>query len=172
MNRRPEAPRAVRGAVFAVVAVWLAAMAHASAGGALPDPAVMVTAGGLLAFAAAGAARKIRRLPEIGGALLTAQVLLHLLFAVAGHHGGAALPVGSMLVAHVVAAAVSAVVMAGAEAAAARVRRGYRRLLGLLAPDLPAVERGWSVRRPAHSGTGSALEVVNLRRRRGPPILG
>lgn len=94
--------RALRAAVLALVALGLAATAHALAGGELPSPWTLAMAMGPLAAGAAVLTRRQLRTPSLLGWLATTQLLLHGFFAagspagdanavVAGHgHAGAA----------------------------------------------------------------------------------
>ncbi len=163
----------MRAGFFTVVTVWLAVMAHAGAGGDLPDPATLVSGGAVIGFAAAGCAGRSRRFPEIAAALLGAQIGLHLLFAIGAHHPGAVLPTGPMLLAHLAAAVLSAGILAGAEAALDRLRHEVRRFLFCLAPADSIDDRSRSVLTISEPND-TRLGIRWLRRcpRRGPPQVG
>jgi hypothetical protein len=114
--------RATRTALLGIAAAVLAAVAHTSAGGVPPSPALVLGVALLAALACWRASR--RRLGAVRCALVAAgvQATLHLAFAVSSPaspgHGG-----GWMLAAHVAAGAAFGVWLAVGEAAFWRTAR-------------------------------------------------
>ncbi|MEO9222694.1 MAG: hypothetical protein ABI251_13165, partial [Mycobacteriaceae bacterium] len=118
----PTSPRArcLRAAAVAGVVVTLAAAGHDLGGGGLPDPAVLLTGSAAVGVAVTGLARTRLNTRTLLGVLLGAQVGLHLLFGLTLHPAaaaGQAPPVLTMLTFHVLAALLSAVVLANADRA-------------------------------------------------------
>jgi len=190
MRERPL--RALRGAAAATVAVLLAAVSHTLGGGAAPSPAILVGVSALawpLATALVG-----RRLRPTGlaASVILAQAILHVVFAltngVNGVHAGAlhehgslvldsagvmahtAAPTPPMLIAHLVAAIASFVLLFAGErmirALAAWTHAVLGRALAIIQRPLVGAR--------VSSGFSSAPRVRVTRgsvRRRGPPLL-
>ncbi len=166
--------------VFGGLCTLLAAAGHAAAGGGLPDPAVLAGAGAVAGLAVSGSAHRPARLRVVFPALLTAQLLFHLLFSVAGRHSGGhagtssgGLGLWAMIGFHLVAALLSAAALTRAERAAAAVARGFRRLVlaGTRTPAPPErpglgrlQRRERDSRRPVAAMVGAAAGW------RGPPL--
>lgn len=179
--------RALRAALFAAVAVILAAMGHSSLSAYdLPPSALLIAlcvtwAGGWLA---AGRRRGVR---AIGAGLLAVQGALHLIFsggrpsAVQHHHGHQRVDVGTdlaadsgMLAVHLVAAAGCALWLAHGEAALFRLARTALataftplRLL-LTAVRLPEPPRP-APRPAARPSRLHGVVLAHIVVRRGPP---
>jgi hypothetical protein len=175
--------RAARAVVFATVCVGLAITGHMMAARA-PVPPVAVV-GGLAVMITVGVALAgtERSLPTILAGLLGGQFMLHALFAAAQHgqhlgHGAAMAPSssggGTMALAHVVAAVVSAWWLRRGERAAwalarriaAAVVRPARTLRQALLP-LRSAPRRWAV--PARSAAPRCGFLRHVVVRRGPP---
>jgi hypothetical protein len=176
--------RALRAALFAAVAVILAAMGHSSLSAHDIPPSALLVALGVTAAAGWFAAGRRRGTHAIGAGLLAVQGALHLIFSDAGrpvehHHGHQAeaamgLADGAgMLAVHLVAAAGCALWLAHGEAAFFRLANAalafaftpLRLLLGVVRlpePPRPVVR---PVVRAPHHGVVLAHTVV----RRGPP---
>lgn len=187
--RARRASRALRAGAASGVSTVIAATAHTLAGAGAP-PWWLVLAVALLAWPAA--VWLVGRRLTIAGtsaAVLVAQSLLHLAFAAVGtaapqspvphvgHHAGqASLAVAEvghlhldlgMIIAHVLAAALTVAVLTRGERVLRRIARGVRRLLSRAAatPALPSVPlmRAFRTDVPAVRLFLSALS------RRGPP---
>jgi hypothetical protein len=174
--------RAARAVVFATVCVGLAITGHMMASGAAVPPAAVV--GGLTVMVTVGVALggTERSLPTILASLLGGQFVLHALFAAAQHgqhlaHGGTAPSSsggGTMTLAHVVAAVVSAWWLRRGERAAWALARRVAaavvrpaRALRPSPPPRPPAPRLWTVpARPVAPRSGLLRHVVV---RRGPP---
>ena len=100
----------MRAAVFTVITSLLAAMGHVQGGGHLPDPAVLVTVAVVVGGSLSGSADRRRNGPEIVVALLTSQVVFHLLFTL-GPHGESYRAAPQMVGFHLLAGLASAWVM-------------------------------------------------------------
>lgn len=188
--------RRLRAGLFAVLVVQLSALGHLAGGGNVPGLSVLLTATAVIAPAAAALARRQRGFTAILSALALAQVLLHLLFGLTGHgsagsgshHGNRAhtvlsahqgMPMGTMadltsprmLAFHLIAAAVTALVLTRGEAAAFRLaslwRRLVRRTLVLLLPTPAGPQR---LPRSAILVTPAARRLTVRHARRGPPV--
>ncbi|MFC4590762.1 MFS transporter [Sphaerisporangium corydalis] len=184
--------RLARSAVFTVVCLTLASVAHWFAGGAAPSAAVM-TAGGLVVMTGTALLAGRERSPvTVTGLLLAAQAVLHLLLGPADLPGGPphgpvpggppqehALSVSAgMLVAHLTAALLTAWWLSRGEsalwsvlrAAGAYALRRVRWLLALLwrdEPPAPAVP----FRRAAPAFSPARDQVLrHAVVRRGPPV--
>lgn len=167
--------RLLRSAAFAAVATQLAALGHMVGGGGRPDLAVLLIGSVTIGATVTGLARRRRTWPAIFGLLAGCQVAFHLLFSVDMHAMSGAhsfLPADPlrMLAFHLIAAALSAWVLAGGEAALFRLFALLRRsvLVGPaplpidLPPEWTASFRGFRPPRP----TGALLSTSP---RRGPP---
>lgn len=190
--------RHLRGGIFALVAAQLAALGHLVGGGGLPHPSIVLVVSGLIALAAAGLARQRRRFGWIFGLLLVCQLLFHLLFSLsdpAGHSmvghqldpttGTMAtmaapmhlepLPPGwaQMIVFHLVAALLAALLLAQGDRALFRLAELYRRVI-IAAGPLPMlrieVPIRWSIHRSARV-TLPAGPMLDRHPRRGPPAM-
>ncbi len=88
MDREPGAPLWPRAAVVGTVAGCLGTVGHASAGGLLPGPAVLVAVLTVSIALSATALREQASARRLGGLLVLGQAWVHLALAVAaGHHG-------------------------------------------------------------------------------------
>lgn len=144
---------------------------HTAAGGA-PDPVGVV----LVVLLSAGlaqllAARRLRALPVLA-LLLAGQGLAHVVLSLAGHHAPSSSGpgTGAMLTAHVIAAAVAALVLVHADRLVDRWLRLTATILGapaLALPDLPrpAAARPRETRAPSPSDL-----LLHHAGRRGPPV--
>jgi hypothetical protein len=172
--------RALRAALFAAVAVLLAATGHWSLSAHHIPPAALLAALGATAAAGWLAAGRERGTRSIGAGLLAVQGVLHLIFAggeqAAAHHHGPPQPPpdiaadAGMVAVHLAAAAGCALWLAHGEAAFFRLARtAFAPLRLLLAvvrlPDTHPAPRPAPRPRPLH-GAFLAHTVV----RRGPPV--
>jgi len=166
----------LRASVFAVVAVHLAALGHALAGGGLPDPAVLLTVTLFVGAAVASLATQRRTGPQILGMMILSQLAFHAVFEVTATHAGhvaatATVDTGQMLAAHLAAALATSWLLTGGESALFRFWATLSRVLVrrpriIVVPALPT----WTVL--IDDGTG-ALRLLagdlSLISRRGPP---
>jgi len=148
--------RALRGTAAAAVAVVLASTSHTLAGGGAPPPWLLLAVTILASPLSVALVGRRRSLPRLAAAVVIAQVALHAAFAAVGTaawgagnatHGGhqhaiapldlavaspAVTTVGaSMVLAHIVAAAATVVLLAWGEQMLAAIASGIRRLLRL-----------------------------------------
>jgi hypothetical protein len=174
--------RGLRGSVVGLSACGLGLAGHAMAGGALPSPLTLaaVTAG----FVVLGVAMSSRTwtLPSLLAVLVGAQALLHVLLAGSAQaHAMAAMPGmtathgmapdASMAAAHLVAAALAAVLLRRGELwCQSLVELLSRPLRAISLPALPAPLRRSLVTFSADTAPVSPLLVHSLSRR-GPPAL-
>lgn len=191
--------RHLRGGIFALMAAQLAALGHLVGGGGLPPASVVLIAGGLIALAAAGLARQRRGFGWIFGLLLLCQLLFHLLFSLsdpAGHsmagHRTAA-PTGAMatmaaptpgdsmlllggaqmMLFHLVAALLAALLLARGDRALFKLAELYRRVITAVgAPPMLRIKVPirWSIHRSARVML-PAGPVLDRHPRRGPPAM-
>ncbi|MFJ6670447.1 hypothetical protein ACIQMJ_04985 [Actinosynnema sp. NPDC091369] len=172
MTSRPAPPRLARAVLLAVTSAALSATAHGAAGGSVTEfaPALPLTL--LVAFAGTALAERGRRPWSVLATLGVAQLGQHALLTL-GHHAADGPGLGfsptAMTAAHVVAALLTGLLLARADAVLHALADAVARLLPL--PPVPATPAGalWS---PTPSSSGNALVDVLLRRvhgRRGPP---
>ncbi len=175
----PTSPgwRLLRAGVFAVVATQLAALGHLMAGGALPDPVVLLTLTVFLGGSLSGLAGRRRSGPQILGALLASQLAFHFALSLTAHPmtvnpttgtGGGA---GWMVAFHAVAAVVAAWVMTGGESMLFRLFAALHRALVVL-PVAPPIllSPGWTALLPAGTvGVRVSTGGLSAASRRGPP---
>lgn len=150
--------------------------AHVAAGGGAPVDAGFLLVAALLGAACVALADRRRSVLEIGALLLLSQPVFHVVLTLAGHHGTTTVvPSGSMIAAHLVAAAVLTVVLAGAESvvwsmAALSATVLLRRVRALTEPPVaPQVDAG-RVRHPFAPESSFAAYVADTAPRRGPPV--
>lgn len=164
----------VRSTAFAVSAVGLALGAHATAGGEPPVLPLLVLLVALVDAASSTFARRSRSPLATAAALLTAQVVLHGAFTLAGpvHAGHAAhaghLPSVLMLVAHGIAALVMAFLLSHGE----RLIRRITRVLvpvAVLRPFRPRPATGPVVDVPTDVPSLRLPSSLHDLSRRGPP---
>jgi hypothetical protein len=173
-------PRVARGVGLAVCCAALGVAGHAAASGRLPElgPAVVLTV--LLAAAGIALADRQRGLPAIASTVGGTQVGLHFLLDVLGHgHAAGATPPAPpadpvvMTGVHVVAAIVTALLLAGAERSIFALAGVLGWLLrGVPVRPLAMPACGPPVALPIMDGTPGELRLL-LRRihgRRGPPV--
>lgn len=166
----------MRGLAMSAACLLAPTAGHVAAGGGLPTETGFVLAAMLLSVACVALADRRRSALEIGVVLVLSQPAFHVLLSLAGHHGGppAIAPDLAMVGAHVLAAAVLTVLVAGGEAtlwslatlSATLLLTRVRRLVDdpIDAPDRSA--------RPAAPHVVSPSYVVHVARstpRRGPP---
>jgi hypothetical protein len=156
----------------------LPTVAHVTAGGGVPVHLGFLFAAGLLSIACVALADRRRNPAEIAAVLLASQPALHVLLGMAGHGHGAAPPNGmSMVVAHVIAAGVLTVLLAGAESvvwamSALSTTVLLRRVRRLLAGARTVQTSVWTPKSAPETGRVSQAERVGgVAPRRGPPAL-
>jgi hypothetical protein len=167
--------RLVRAGVFAVVATQLAALGHLLAGGALPDPAVLLTVTVFLGGSLSGFTGGRRTGPQIVAALLASQLAFHLTFSLtahpmAGESGGLVEPAG-MVAFHLLAAVAAGWLMTAGESTLFRLFAALHRAL-LTAVRVPPVGLAphWTARVPAGvAGLQASFTELSAGSRRGPP---
>ncbi|MCP2169045.1 hypothetical protein [Goodfellowiella coeruleoviolacea] len=189
------AHRALRAGLLAVSSAALTVTAHGLAGGALPEVGLPVLFTVALAGAGTAVADRRQGLIGIAATLGASQVGQHVLLSLLGHDHPAEPPVtaspttaspgtgtdvpgltassGWMTLAHVLAALLTALLLARAETAVFAIAAA----LALLLPRRLCPPPAWAPLRlsaiPAiRAGSGSALDVLLRRahRRRGPPV--
>ncbi|MCP2093460.1 hypothetical protein LV78_001414 [Actinosynnema pretiosum] len=167
--------RAARGALVAVTSTSLGLAAHGAAGGEAVELAPALPL--LLLTASAGTALAERRRGpwSVVGALVLAQVGQHAVLALASHrhHGpGLGLDPLAMAAAHVVAALLTGLLLARADAVLLALAGAAARLLPVLREPRPAARPAALPApedRPQTTPVRIALRRVNARR--GPPAL-
>lgn len=152
----PRHVRALRGTAAAWVATIVAATGHTLAGGGAPSPAFVVAIGVLASPVAVALAGRRLTAWRVAASVLVSQALFHTAFAVTasadpaalhGHHvahlGGelnpVVLPDAPMLVAHVLAAAITTLALVRGERMLRALGRGIRALFAPMAGVVPPV---------------------------------
>ncbi|MGW5360793.1 hypothetical protein [Actinopolymorpha pittospori] len=116
MNPGAGALRVARGALLAALTALLAVAGHLAGGGHLPPLPSLLACAVLLGATFAVLADKQRGLAPLLLAAVGSQLLFHVAFVLAGHSGDAGLlPDAHLLVAHLCAAAVLALLAAHAD---------------------------------------------------------
>ena len=155
--------RLLRGTVFAVLAGQLAALGHLLGGGALPDPAVLITVTVFLGGAVSSLARRRRTGPQILGMLVLSQVVFHAVFLLtAGHavHPGRpedSISVGAaqMVAFHLIAALATSWLLTSGEGTLFRLFGALRRVLAA------GQRKGLGLRLHGnHTGPGPAVMIA------------
>lgn len=167
--------RSLRSAAFAAVATEIAALGHVVGGGRSPDVAILIAGGAGAAAVTIGLARQRRGPGAILAAMLGCQLGFHLLFGLdahgmaSGHGFGAEEPL-RMIGFHLVAAAVSTVVLATGERALFGLFAALARTVRILRPpaavDLPP---RWTARFPTSDAPHPEGPLLSTSPRRGPP---
>ncbi|MFD1150177.1 hypothetical protein [Saccharothrix hoggarensis] len=171
MTTRPAPTRFARAVLLAVTSAALSVAAHGAAGGAVTEfaPALPLTL--LIAFAGTALADRGRRPWTTLATLGVAQVGQHALLNL-GHHGvdGPGLGFGpaAMTAAHVVAALLTGLLLARADAALSALVTAVFRLLPPLEPLAPVGAPVALVPAPAATTPVSVL-LRRVNGRRGPP---
>lgn len=169
--------RMLRSAAFAVVATALAAIGHMTGGGRPPDAALLLVGAGGVTLICTGLTTRRRSLPEIVGLLAACQLAFHLLFSLDVHRhvdtvtGWTFLPAAPlpMLAVHLVATALSGLVLAKGESALFRLFAVLRRAVMLItSPAAIDVSPSWTPV-PATSGVRPTGALLSTSPRRGPP---
>lgn len=172
--------RLLRSAAFSAVATQLAAIGHQLGGGGRPDIAILLIGGATVGAFSIGLSHAQRRWRSILAMMAASQVAFHLLFTVEAHVGSDAPMAGShsflppdalrMLVFHLIAASLAAILLATGDAAVFGLFAALRRAMRILPTHTPADRR-----LPACAFTpvcrlrpGGAL--LSISPRRGPPV--
>ncbi|GAA2990171.1 hypothetical protein GCM10010483_38370 [Actinokineospora diospyrosa] len=171
----PRAPRVLRGALLGGSSAALAISAHGMAGGGIPDTAVTLALTALVGWAGTALADRRGGLVATLALLGVSQLCLHVLLtdiAVPhdGHQHTPAVSGGLMLVTHVAATVINAVLLTVAGAALNAIASAVTGLVRVLTTSLPP-----TTPQPALTVTTTAnhLLTVLLRvvcGRRGPPV--
>ena len=170
--------RLLRSAAFAAVATELAALGHLVAGGGAPDLSVLLLGAAGVTATTTGLTRRRRGWPTIFGVLAACQLAFHLLFSIDVSGMTAAGPMMAtssirMLVFHLIAAALSALVLARGEAAVFRLFAALRRSVQLTAAPQPVgLPPRWTAHFGALFGSRPVGALLSTSPRRGPPALG
>lgn len=179
--------RLLRGAAASLIATIIAAVSHTIGGGSPPHPLLIIALSVFLTPLAALLVGRTSRLGRLSAAVLVSQTLFHVLFVflgatasptlATGHHHVMTLdlststvaPDAGMLGAHVVAAALTIVLLWRGEQLIRVVARWVRATLRVRMPRLQA---DWPV--PASIVTTARRFVSTVRAgdisRRGPPV--
>lgn len=161
--------RHARASVVALACLVVTAALHASAGGSVPVPGLLMA--GAVAYALGSSlVHRRRALPVAVAAIAGCQALMHVVLSFAGAHAGHGgfVPSAPMLAAHLLAAVATACVLCRADDLVHRWLAFWRTLSSAV-PRLPVI--GTTVApvvptRAAASGISFHVDVV---RRRGPP---
>ncbi|GGP38006.1 hypothetical protein [Saccharothrix coeruleofusca] len=177
MTTRPAPTRLARAVLLAVTSAALSVAAHGAAGGEVTDfaPALPLTL--LIAFAGTVLAERGRSPWTLLATLGVAQVGQHVLLNLGGHDHtrapGLDIDPAAMTAAHAVAALLTGLLLARADAVLTALARALAGVLSRLLPVPGALPRPASrVPAPVPSTAANALVDVLLRRvhgRRGPP---
>lgn len=172
MTSRPAPTRLARAALLAVTSAALSVAAHGAAGGSVTEfaPALPLTV--LVAFAGTALAERGRRPWTILATLGLAQVGQHALLNL-GHHTADRPGLGfgptAMTAAHVVAALLTGLLLARADAVLHALATAVTRLLPPPPAPLAAVGAWWAI--TPTSSPNTLVDVLRRRvhGRRGPP---
>jgi len=197
MRRQERGTRVVRGTAAAAVATFVALLSHVTAGGEMPGPAGVLVPLALSFVACTALAGRRLSAVRLGIAVALSQALFHTLFVLgsyepgaAGHVHGAMTPIvasgsspvivapdAAMWFGHVVAAALTTVVLHRGERTIAGLRELATRLVAWLRArvDVLAVAPGPIPARRLLSETVAEVRPVSAlpattARRRGPPL--
>ena len=167
--------RLLRAVAFAAIATQLAALGHLAGGGGSPDGAILLVGGATVGAIATGLTRRRQGWSGIFGVLLACQIGFHLLFSVdvhviAGAHPFLPVDPFQLLTFHLIAAAVSALLLARGKSSQFGFFSALRRfvLLGSrsIVVDLPP---RWISRSAGPSSPRPAGLLLSTSPRRGPP---
>lgn len=162
--------RLLRACVFAGVASQLAALGHVWAGGALPDPALLIVVSVVLGGAVTGLTRRRRTFPEILAALVAAQLAFHVMVEATAHHVDH-VDDARMVVFHLVAALGSAWVMTAGESSLFKLFAAVHRVLvGRALRPRVLDQPSWTVKTAEQSNPLRESGVLTSVSRRGPPV--
>lgn len=164
----------VRSAAFAAVATEVAALGHVVGGGHDPDIAVLIAGGAGAAAVTMGLARRRRGPGAILAAMLSAQLGFHLLFSTDSHGmtsgSNPADGLHRMVMFHLVAAAVSTVILSTGERALFGLFAALARSVRIPVPpavvDLPPQ---WTARFVSRDTPRAEGPLLSTSPRRGPP---
>jgi len=172
----PTTPRwrLLRSTAFSGIATALAALGHVLGGGEGPDVAVLMVGGAAVAGLCMGLSARRRTFSTILGLLAASQLTFHALFSIDVHamaRHSSMLPnhPGRMLAFHLLAIALSALVLAKGDAALFGLFGALRRAVRLVRPpsgiDLPP---GWTAA-VADFSVEPAGALLSTSPGRGPP---
>ena len=166
--------RFFRSGTFAVFATQLAALGHLLGGGQLPDLSILLTVTVFLGGSLTGLAKSRRKGRQIFAAMVASQVVFHAAFQLTVHSDESVswVPGGRMLLFHLVAAGVTATLLARGESMLFRLFAALHRVLlpARIRPIVGAVPH-WTAVITGGAG-GELLRDVRAAAasRRGPPI--
>jgi len=173
----PTTPRwrLLRSMAFSGIATALAALGHVVGGGEGPDVAVLVVGGAAVAGLCMGLSARRRTFSTILALLAASQLTFHALFSIDVHamaRHSSMLPnhPGRMLAFHLLAIALSALVLAKGDAALFGLFGALRRTVRLVLPpsgiDLPP---GWTAALADFSVEPAGALLLSTSPGRGPP---
>lgn len=177
-NQHKSALRAVRGGLLGVSSAALAVTAHVIGDGEVPDTAMTLLLTVLIGWNAAALAAKARGPLATIIDLGAGQVVMHLVLTSLNSHEmlhnepAPASNGGGMLVAHVAATLITALLLAKADGLLLGVLSCLRTLVPFLLPPLPvpAAVPAAVLARPAGPGHLVSVELRRVHGRRGPPL--
>jgi hypothetical protein len=152
--------------------------AHAAGGGGLPIQASLIVYIALLSVSCVALADRRRSGTEIALMLAATQPIFHVLLAVGSHHGAEAIvPSAPMVAAHIMAIAILAALLSGAETIAWTLATLSDTILLVRANRLAVSTRTepWPLAKPAwprkSDGLKHVFDVLWFAPLRGPPAL-
>lgn len=163
--------RGARRVALAFTLFLVSLLGHSAAAGSMPALPGLLGALAVSTALAFAVADRRRSMLWLFGYLLAGQLLLHTVMSAMGHHAFALVPDTSMLLAHVLAAAVAAAVFAKSEAMALAWWRAAHRYLGTPRLALPALSATSIVptwQEPVVADNATCFSVASWR---GPPAL-
>ncbi len=163
--------RWLRSAVLAVLAAQIAVVGHLLGGGMMPDPGVVLTVAAIQCAALTGLAGKPHGFLRILGVMVGAQLVFHLMFMLSAHHD-MPLNLRSMVLFHLLAALISAWLLADGDRLLFELFAGLCRILPRRWPPRPAVDSPlcWTASIGAGDLGRRVAELSTPRPRRGPPL--
>ncbi|SEP67202.1 hypothetical protein SAMN05216188_101135 [Lentzea xinjiangensis] len=168
MSTRPSELRTLRGAALALTSAALTIAAHGLGGGELPEFIHALPLVVLIAFAAASLAdRRTGKLSVMAG-LGTAQLAQHLLLTWVNHEHTNTLT-GQMVLAHLVAAALTGLLLFHAENALFRLFAAVTRLIPRRLTPLPVTTPVRTFDSTPYTRHEHAVLHTRAHGRRGPP---
>lgn len=163
--------RGARRVALAFTLFLVSVLGHSAAAGSLPALPGMLGALAVSTALAFAVADQRRSMLWLFGYLLAGQLLLHTVMSAMGHHAFALIPDRQMLIAHVLAAGVAAVLFAKSEVLALAWCSAAHRYLGAPRLQLPTLQVASIV--PVRGEPAPSLLISHLCAAswRGPPAL-
>ena len=172
----PPPSRGWRGSILGLAAWYSVVLAHVAVAGSLPSVGSLIATGGMAALVGTGLAGRALTWSRAFVALLLLQPALHLaLTALAAGHQHHAFtgrsPGSAMVLAHVVAAALTALLVSRGEQAVLRLAQLLATFWRRLAPLRPVrADHKQVLRADADTTPAVRIEVSWSVLRRGPPL--